>query len=125
MYRKYRLLIFFTRDSTFNSQKKLCRPATSLVVYKYVRLRDYQCVGPGRISGTQFEFDQRILQGTLEQGQKNAPDLTSEPNVIKTPNLACGLVFTKSLEKIVLSSSHKCDVTSTFSKNNFIFAMPS
>ena len=36
-------------------------------------------------------------------GQKMPPYLTSEPNVMKTPNSACGLMFTKFLEKIVLS----------------------
>ena len=34
-------------------------------------------------------IDQRILQGV-----ENAPNLTPEENVMKTPNLACWLVFT-------------------------------
>ena len=32
-------------------------------------------------------------------GTKKVPYLTSEPNIIKTPNLACGLVFTKLKKK--------------------------
>ena len=38
-------------------------------------------------------FDQCILHGG-GKGAKDSPYLTFKPNVMETPNLACGLVFT-------------------------------